>query len=292
MTMLVLALTTTVQGKESDSEEALAFFEKNIRPVLVDECYKCHSVESGKSKGGLLLDSRAAIRKGGDTGAAVVPGNVKDSFLLAVIAHEEPDMEMPPKKAKLSDQVIANFKTWIETGAADPRKSTGTIAKAPPVDIETGRKFWSFKKPVAGKLPEVKDKDWARRDLDRFVLAKLEQNEMTPSEDASPEVLLRRLHFDLVGLPPSLEARNAFLKLYETKGLDAALEAEVDALLESDRWGERWGRHWMDVARFAESSGKEANMTFPHAWRYRDYVIDRFNDDTPFDRFLTEQICR
>ena len=195
------------------------------------------------------------------------------------------------KKAKLSESILGNFKTWIENGAADPRKSTGTIASAPPVSIEEGRKFWALKKPLQPTLPPVENKKWARKDLDRFILAELEQHDLNPSADAKPAVLLRRLHFDLVGLPPSPKAMKVFKKSIADRGLDFALESEVDSLLASDRFGERWGRHWMDVARFAESSGREANMTFPHAWRYRDYVIDSFNDDTPFDRFLTEQIA-
>lgn len=285
------AVATAGKSAEKGNAEALAFFEKNIRPVLSEQCYKCHSVESGKSKGGLLLDSKANLLKGGDNGPGVVPGNVKKSLLFTAISHGDPDMEMPPKKAKLSDSIIGNFKTWIMNGAADPRKSTGTIASSPPVSIEEGRKFWSFKKPSQPALPSVKNKKWARKDLDLFILSELEQHDMKPSPDADPSVLLRRLHFDLIGLPPSPKAMKAFQKLIAESGLESALESEIDSLLASDRFGERWGRHWMDVARFAESSGREANMTFPHAWRYRDYVIDSFNDDTPFDRFLTEQIA-
>ena len=278
-------------AKDSAGAEDIAFFEKNIRPVLTDQCYKCHSLESGKSKGGLLLDSRASVLEGGGNGPAVVPGDAGKSLLLTAISHVDPDLEMPPKKAKLSKGIIADFKTWIEKGAADPRKGTGAVARKAPVDIEAGRKFWSFRKPVQPSMPAVEDKNWSRRDLDRFILAELEQHDMSPSPDATPTVLLRRLHFDLIGLPPSLKARNAFMKIIADKGLDDAMKSEVDSLLASERFGERWGRHWMDVARFAESSGKESNLTFPHAWRYRDYVIDSFNDDTPFDRFLTEQIA-
>ncbi|NOX98398.1 MAG: DUF1549 domain-containing protein, partial [Verrucomicrobia bacterium] len=287
----LLSAVQTAAAKDITSAESIAFFESNIRPTLVDHCYKCHSVESGKSKGGLLLDSRASALKGGDNGPAVVPGDMKKSLLLTAITHRDPDMEMPPKKAKLSEAIIGNFRIWIQSGATDPRKSTGSIANQPPVSLEGSRKFWSFQKPQQPKIPVVENKKWPRSELDYFILAELEQHDMIASPDAEPSVLLRRLHFDLVGLPPSPKSLQAFLKSIADKNLDSALELEVDSLLASNRFGERWGRHWMDVARFAESSGKEANLTFPHAWRYRDYVIDSFNDDTPFDRFLTEQIA-
>ncbi|MDA7497404.1 DUF1549 domain-containing protein, partial [bacterium] len=286
-----VSLISTTQGEEIDNPEAIAFFETNIRPILIDQCYKCHSVESGKSKGGLLLDSREGLVNGGDTGPAVVPGNTEKSLLLTAINHSDPHLEMPPKKTKLSEKIITDFKTWIEKGATDPRKSTGIIANKPPVSVEEGRNFWSFKKPVHVTTPSVEDEDWVRRDLDYFVLAALEERNIAPSKDAAPSVILRRLYFDLVGLPPSPESMASFLKAIDEGNLDTALEAQVDSLMASDAYGERWGRHWMDAARFAESSGKESNLTFPHAWRYRDYVIDSFNDDTPFNRFIEEQIA-
>ena len=288
---LTILFSSTAQDAEKDDPEVIAFFEKNIRPILIDQCYKCHSVESGKSKGGLLLDSKAGLIRGGDTGPSVVPGNAEKSLLWTAITHRDPELEMPPKKSKLSNKIISDFKTWIEKGAADPRKSTGAIANKPPISVEEGRDFWSFKKLVRAKTPLVKDEDWARRDLDFFILAALEERNLAPSADAVPSVILRRLHFDLVGLPPSPEAMDSFLETIAEKDLDTALEAEVHSLMASDRYGERWGRHWMDAARFAESSGKESNLTFPHAWRYRDYVIDSFNDDTPFNQFIEEQLA-
>ena len=291
MLLLATSLISTAQSAEQNVPQAIAFFEKSIRPVLVDHCYKCHSVEAGKSKGGLLLDSKAGLMRGGDSGPSVVPGNPEQSLLLAAINHSDPDLEMPPKKDKLSEKTISDFRTWIKNGAADPRESTGTLANKPPVSVEEGRNFWSFKKPVRPQLPSVQNKDWARRKLDHFILNALEKRNMVPSPDADPSVILRRLHFDLVGLPPSPQTMDSFLKAIEQEDLNAALGGQVDSLLASERYGERWGRHWMDAARFAESSGKESNLTFPHAWRYRDYVIDSFNDDTPFDRFIEEQIA-
>ena len=274
----------------AEDAASTAFFESKIRPVLVKHCYECHSVEKGKSKGGLQLDSRQGIRTGGDSGAAVVPGDPAKSLALTAIKHADPDLEMPPKKAKLSDAVIADIEAWIKAGAVDPREATAKVAERPPVDVESGRKFWSYQKLVPPKLPATKLADWGRRDLDRFVLAKLEENQLAPSPDAKPVVLLRRLYFDLVGLPPTPKQAIEFAAAAK-HDLSAALESTVDELLASPRFGERWGRHWLDVARFAESNGREANLTFPHAWRYRDYVIDAMNADVPFDRFITDQIA-
>ena len=274
-----------------DESEGIAFFESRIRPLLVDHCYKCHSVGAGKPKGGLLLDSRKTIRAGGDSGPAVVPGDPGASLLLTAISHTDPDLKMPPKKERLPEAVINDVKTWIRMGAADPREDTAARAPSPAVDIEAGRRFWAFQKPVAHQPPATKDSAWARRDLDHFILAKLEATGLAPSVDAEPAALLRRLHFDLVGLPPSPDAVQRFQERISADGLDRALEAEVDSLLASTNFGERWGRHWLDVARFAESSGKEANVSFPYAWRYRDYVVDAVNADMPFDRFVVEQVA-
>lgn len=267
----------------ADDAAGTAFFESKIRPVLVNQCYECHSNESGKSKGGLLLDTMHSTRAGGDTGPAVAPGDPAKSLLLTAIQHTNPDLEMPPKKEKLSAAVIADFAEWIKMGAPDPRTSAAKVADRPPVDLESGRKFWSYKKPVAPPLPPITRKDWPLRELDHFVLAKLEENSLAPSDDADAVIFLRRLYFDLIGLPPTPEQAAAFSM--------ANLEATVDGLLSSPRFGERWGRHWLDVARFAESNGRESNLSFPHAWRYRDYVIDAVNADIPFDRFITEQIA-
>jgi hypothetical protein len=258
--------------------QEFAFFEAKIRPVLVKHCYECHSVESGKSKGGLMLDTRQGIRGGGETGPAVVPGDAAKSLLLSAIKHSDPDLEMPPKKPKLDASVIADFETWIKVGAADPRESAAKLAERPPVDVETGRKFWSYQRPVK-----------VAGNVDSFIEAKLKENKLTPSPEAEPVVLLRRLYFDLIGLPPTPKEVKAFLD--RSPEACKTYEQIVDELLQSPRFGERWGRHWLDVARFAESNGRESNLTFPHAWRYRDYVIDAVNADVPFDRFITEQIA-
>jgi hypothetical protein len=277
-------LAAVPAGNAADDAAAkTAFFEAKVRPVLAEHCYECHSVETGKSKGGLQLDTKEGIRTGGDTGPAVVPGDAAKSLLLAAIKHSDPDLEMPPKKAKLPDSVIADLEVWIKAGAVDPREGAAKSVSRPPVDLESGRKFWSYRKPVEPKLPVAMNSSWSVRELDRFILAQLEGRQLTPSPDAEPAVFVRRLYFDLIGLPPTPEQAAAFSM--------EKLESTVDELLASPRFGERWGRHWMDVARFAESNGRESNLIFPHAWRYRDYVIDAVNEDLPFDRFVTEQIA-
>lgn len=269
---------------------AREFFETNIRPVLVEQCYRCHSAAMGKSEGGLQLDSRPLIRKGGDRGPAVVPGDPAASLLLTAIAHTDSDLKMPPKKERLSEAVINDFRFWITKGAIDPRDKAASSA-LPPVSIEAGREFWSFQKPIAQIPPKTSNAAWAKRDLDHFILAKLDEIGLAPSPDVKPATLLRRLQFDLVGLPPTPESLEQFLHAVQQDGIDLALAVAVDKLLASPQFGERWGRHWLDVARYAESSGKEANVSFPYAFRYRDYVIDAVNADIPFDRFLVEQIA-
>ncbi|NNM28455.1 MAG: DUF1549 domain-containing protein, partial [Akkermansiaceae bacterium] len=267
--------------------EDLQFFEARIRPALVENCYKCHSAEE-KIKGGLSLDSREGVRHGGDSGPAVVPGDLEGSLLWTAINWADEDYEMPPKK-KLPADVIADFKKWIEMGAPDPRVADKLVVGSE-IDLEEGRKFWAFQKPKPAAPPAVEDTAWPRTDVDRFILAKLEASGIAPADDARPEVLLRRLHFDLIGLPPSPEEIEAYAQAWK-KDPDRAYRRAVDALLARPQFGERWGRHWLDVARYAESSGKEINMTFPHAWRFRDYVIDSFNADKPYDEFVREQIA-
>jgi hypothetical protein len=264
-------------------------FESKIRPLLVQRCYPCHSHSAGKSEGGLFLDSRQGIRKGGDRGPAVVPGKPGESLLLTAISQTDPDFRMPPKGKRVSVDLLRDVRNWIRSGAPDPREQTE--AARPPVDIETGRQFWSMQKPVRHELPDTKNSNWPASDIDRFVLAKLEAADLSPSPDAAPATLLRRLHFDLVGLPPAPADVERFLAKHEAEGVEVALNAEVDPLLESPHFGERWGRHWLDVARFAESSGRQANITFPYAFRYRDYVLDSVGADVPYDRFLTEQLA-
>jgi cytochrome c553 len=260
----------------ADTSEGIAFFEKKIRPVLVDKCYSCHAADAKKIKGGLLLDTREGIRNGGDTGPAVVPGDEKRSLLLTAIRYADKDFEMPPKE-KLPPAVIEDFATWITMGAPDPREGK-SMAKANGIDIEEGRKHWSFQPIVNPPVPVVKDTSWPRTDIDRFVLAALEAKGLKPVADAEPEVLRRRIAFDLTGLPPEGDQ-------------SAKVEFQIASLLASPRFGERWARHWLDVARYAESTGGGHNVLFPLAFRYRDWVIDSFNADKPYDQFIREQLA-
>jgi hypothetical protein len=271
-----------------------AFFESKIRPVLVKHCYGCHSDDSKKAKGGLKVDTRAALLKGGDSGAAVVPKSVEKSLLYQAIAYQDESIQMPPD-GKLPDSVIANFKKWIEMGAPDPRGAKSGVPVQAKIDIAKGREYWAYRTPTKPSLPPVQDADWPLADIDRFILAGLEQNNLKPVKDADERTLVRRLHLTLVGLPPTpdaIELWSARLVVATTpKAKQEVVGKLVDELLASPRFGEHWGRHWMDVARFAESTGGDANNITPHAWRYRDYVIDSFNADTPYDRFILEQLA-
>jgi len=261
----------------------IQFFEQKIRPVLVKECYSCHSDEAKKSKGGLKLDTRAGLLKGGTGGPSIVPGKPNDSILIRALKHDE--LEMPPK-GKLADDVIADFERWIKMGAPDPR-GDGTATTRPAIDIEKARKFWSFQPPRHFAPTQVTDKDWARSDIDRFILGPLEAKGLKPAKDADRPALLRRTSIALTGLPPSLKELDEFVADKDPK----AFEKVVDRLLASPAFGERWGRHWLDVARYADSNGKDENLTFHESFRYRDYVIKAFNDDKPYNRFVMEQLA-
>jgi len=275
-------------GEESATPEQVAFFEKNIRPVLVRECYSCHATTAPKVRGGLTLDSRDGLRKGGQTGPVVVPGDPAKSLLLKAIKQEQDDLKMPPKK-KLAGEVVADFEKWIAMGAPYPRDGSTKVTKGE-IDIEKGRRFWAFQPPRKTPPPALRDTAWPKGDIDRFLLAGLEAKGLKPVADADPRALIRRVTFDLTGLPPAPDDVEVFVK-DSAANPQAALETVVDRLLASAQFGERWGRHWLDVARYAESSGRANNFAYPHAWRYRDYVIAAFNADKPFDQFLREQLA-
>jgi cytochrome c553 len=284
--MTLSAGSATAAPKQSD----LQFFERKIRPILVKACYECHSAKSKKLKGGLLLDSQVGWMDGGDSGAAIEPGEVDKSLMIQAVRWSDPDMKMPPK-VKLSDQEIKDLERWVKIGAPDPRTGARkeVAGAAKPIDIEKGRAFWAFQPPKAHAVPKVKDASWARGDIDRFVLAKIEDAGLKPIGDADRRSLIRRASFDLIGLPPTTKDVQAFVN--DKQPLDKAFTKVVDRLLASPRFGERWGRHWLDIARYAESTGMSRNYAYPYAWRYRDYVIDSFNADKPYNRFITEQLA-
>ncbi|OWK43493.1 DUF1549 domain-containing protein [Fimbriiglobus ruber] len=274
------------EATKEPTAEQVAFFEKKIRPVLVGKCYSCHSESAEKIKGGLTLDTRAGLRKGGESGPALVPGAPKKSLLIHALRGTDNSAQMPPKE-KLTEDTIADFEKWIAMGAPDPRGKAGAKNANAAIDIEQGRTHWAFQPPKAAAVPAVKNVAWPKTDADRFLLAKLEEKGLTPASDADKRAILRRVTFDLTGLPPTPEELDEFLN----DNSPNAFAKVVDRLLASPAFGETWGRHWLDVARYAESSGKEQNIVYPHAWRYRDYVIQAFNKDKPYARFLREQLA-
>ena len=288
--ILALGLTEPSRADEKLPEptaEGIKFFEAKIRPVLIDQCYRCHSSEGQGVRGGLSVESRDGLLAGGESGAAIVPGDLEQSMLWNAINYR--DFSMPPK-TKLPAETIADFRQWIEMGAPDPRVSTATVVKSRVTeeDIEKGRQFWSFKPPVRPTIPEASA--WASSKIDRLVEQQHAAHQLTPAADTDAFTFLRRLHLDLTGLPPSPETMQQFANAWKLNP-EQAVSSEVDRLLDTPQYGERWARHWLDIARFAESSGKEVDVSFPNAWRYRDYVIDAFNNDKPYDQFVREQVA-
>lgn len=285
--LLSLTLLQSTVVAAPPTKEGVQFFESKIRPVLVQRCYKCHSTDALKKdnlQGELLLDSRAAIRKGGENGPAIVPGDVKASLLVSAIRHES--VKMPPD-TKLKAQTIADFVKWVEMGAPDPRDAAPVTIAKPTIDIDAGRKFWSFQPLAKVNVPQVKHKTWARTDVDRYILQGLEAKDLTPNNEAGRRTLIRRLYFGMWGLPPEPAAVESFAK----DDSPGAYERLVDQLLEGDHFGERWARHWLDLARFAESNGYAFDKDRASAFHFRDFVIKAFNQDMPYDQFVRLQIA-
>lgn len=284
---LSLGLLGAAQAVASPTPEQIAFFETKIRPVLAQHCYQCHSAEAlraGKLKASLLVDSRAGMAKGGESGAAVVPKNKEESLLLAALKYD--GFEMPPA-GKLPDEVIADFETWIDMGAPDPRDEPLATIDERTIDVEQGRQHWSYRRLAPVSPPEVKTAGWAKNDIDRFILAKQEEAGITPAPEAAKATLARRVFFDLTGLPPSPDELKAFLDDASPDAYDKL----VDRLLASPQFGERWARHWLDTVRFGESSGYEFDGDRPGAHHYRDWVIKALNADLPYDEFLRMQVA-
>ncbi len=287
--LLVCFIPVTAKGQERQATpQELEFFEKKVRPLLAENCYKCHSVNAKRLEAGLLLDSRSNHLRGGDTGPAIVPGDAEASLLIKAIRYESASYEMPPK-GKLPNEAIDTFVQWINMGAPWPNepepKATG---QRDTFDLAQRKdSFWVWQPVASTDLPTVKDSDWPRKDLDRFILASLEESKLTPAPDADPTALLRRIYFDLTGLPPSPEAVEKLSHESQSKGL----ESVVDQLLASPHFGERWARHWLDLVRYAESRGHEFDNDTPNAFQYRDYVIRALNADIPYDQFVREHIA-
>lgn len=288
--IFILLAAPAISNAEDLTADELNFFETKIRPVLVRECYGCHSNKSGNVRGGLRLDTKELTVIGGASGPSVVPGDLDESLLYNAMTHQ--DFVMPPKR-KLPQDIIDDFRKWIEMGAPDPRVNNISAVKSAITeeDVQSAKEtFWAYQQPKRPSQPAVKDTAWPRTAIDHHVLATLEASDLQPTDDAEAWKILRRLTFDLVGLPPTPKEIEAFTSEWK-RNSDQAIADVVDRLLDSPQFGERWGRHWLDVVRYAESTGREVNMTYPHAWRYRDYVIDSFNNNKPFDRFIQEQIA-
>ena len=287
---LAIALASAPGVATGAEETGVDFFERKIRPILVEHCYECHSAKAQDLGGKLLLDTREGILRGGESGPALVAGKPDESLIIQAIRGNDEDLVMPPEDNDLlAEAVVHDFEEWVKMGAPDPRVDAG----ASPTQRAGNHTHWSFKAIMDPVAPEPGDAGWARDAIDRFVLARLETEGHRPVADAPAEVLARRLYFDLTGLAPALEDLRSFVDAYERDG-QKAVERLVDGLLASPQFGERWGRHWLDVARYGESNGNDGlgrNPTFPHAWRYRDYVIQAYNEDVPYDRFLKEQIA-
>jgi hypothetical protein len=271
--------------------EDFDFFEKKIRPVLVERCYKCHSASSEQVKGGLLLDTQASLLKGGDSGPVIVPGSAAKSRLIEAIRYQNKDLQMPPKE-KLSDQQIDDFVSWINLGAPDPRteNALGNGSRITHHASSTAS-HWAFRPPSDHAIPKVKDMSWPNTPLDFFILAKLEEHNLSPAPPADKRTLIRRASFDLTGLPPRPADVDEFVSDKSPEGFAKV----VDRLLASPRYGERWGRYWLDVARYADTKGyvygDREEARFVHSHVYRDWVIRSFNEDLPYDRFLLLQIA-
>jgi len=283
--LFVFALIGGSSKANADEAAGLAYFETHVRPLFVEHCYQCHSADAEKLKANLYLDSRAGWQTGGDSGPAIIPGDPDQSLLIQAVSHTHGDLKMPPK-TRLSEIEIGKLKTWIGLGAPDPRKGQITRSNSG-IDLENGRNFWAFKPPVDHAVPKVKNTTWPVTGIDRFILAHLEASKLTPAGDAPKRTLLRRIYYDLIGLPPSPEEMHAFL----ADSSPTAFESVVDDLLSRPEFGERWGRHWLDVTRFAESSGGGRSLVFPDAWRFRDYVIDSFNQDKPYNQLVLEHLA-
>ena len=282
ITALLLAPLSLLAAGDDD-----LFFESKVRPVLIKRCYDCHSTEK-KTKGGLALDTRAGWQHGGDNGPAIVPGDLTKSLVIKAVRYLDKDFAMPPKSRLPADEV-AILEEWVKRGAPDPRTDDTAKAAKPKrsIDLEAGRKFWAFQPVANPTAPAVKDSFWPKDPVDRFLLAKIEAKGLKPAGDADRHTWIRRVSLDLTGLPATAEEVIAFAN----DNSDAAYAKVVDRLLASPAYGERWARHWLDLTGYADMIGTSNEVFAEHAWRYRDYLIQAFNHDKPFDLFIKEQLA-
>ncbi|NND95852.1 MAG: DUF1549 domain-containing protein, partial [Pirellulaceae bacterium] len=291
VSLLTIAFVLAGRAEEKPiAAEQLEFFESKIRPILVQHCYECHSAAAEDLEAGLYLDSKWGWSTGGDSGPAIIPGDVDESLVIHAVRYTEDQVSAMPPKSKLADEQIKLLEKWVEMGAPDPREKV--ISQNPPtVEVfDLSKRFaehWSWRPIVQPEVPAVTNDAWPRNDIDRFILAKLQSAGLQPAAQADKEVWIRRVYFDLIGLPPTLPQVDAFLA-------DDSAEAQatvVDQLLHSPHFGEKWTRHWMDLVRYAETYGHEFDYPLPHATEYRDYLIRAFNADVPYDQFIREHIA-
>ncbi len=289
--LVLLALDTAARAEEKPpvakpTPEGIEFFEKKIRPVLVKHCYSCHGADPKKLKGKLALNTREGVLTGGVSGPVIVPGKPEMSLLIEAVRGAGPFPKMPPD-AKLKPEEIADLEAWVKMGAPDPRDG-GTRANK--IDFEKAKEFWSFKPVVRPEIPKVSREPKASvpaNPIDNFIQAKLEAKRLIPAPLADKRTLIRRATYDLTGLPPTPEESDAFLK----DKTPEAFAKVVDRLLASPAYGERWGRHWLDVVRYADTAGDNSDYPIPQMYRYRNWVIDAFNRDLPYDEFVRQQIA-
>jgi hypothetical protein len=285
--ILLVAALLGVASFPAIAADGTAFFEKEVRPILVSRCYDCHSEQAAKQKGGLWLDRRAGWQMGGDSGPALVPGNLDQSLLVRSIRYFDEDLQMPPK-GKLAPAELKVLEQWVAMGAPDPRDAAFAKAvRKQDIDFEAARKTWAFRPHTNPQPPPVRKSDWAEGAIDRFILADLEVKKLAPAGDASPHALIRRLHFDLTGLPPT----PAEVAEFAGNPASTAYARIVADLLSRPAFGEKWGRHWLDIARYSDSNGGDRNFTYYQAWRYRNYVIDSFNNDRSYYEFIRQQLA-
>lgn len=281
----LIFLFQTLSQAQNTGLDGFEFFEKQIRPLLVENCYECHSAGSESVKNGLYLDTAEGLLAGGDSGPAIISGNPDGSLLMKAVRYTDEDLQMPPMNKKLSAAQISNLEAWIKMGAPDPRSDPIQTVSTE----ASNEKHWAFQAVTLPEVPTVKNEGWIRTGIDAFILEKLEANEISPSKPADKRALIRRVSYDLTGLPPSPQNVSAFLSDDSAE----AFSRVVERLLASPRYGERWARHWLDVARYADTKGYvfTEERRFPYSYTYRDYVIRAFNNDLPFDRFVLEQIA-
>jgi len=303
MAMLLMVLgfkaRPTLAREPDDSPESsskltkqeIQYFETRIRPILATKCYACHSVESGEAEGGLRLDSKEAMLRGGNSGSVITPKNPLKSLLIKAVEHQDPNLTMPPKSAggKLTPAEIKELTRWVRMGAPDPRKEQEHLLAKEEIN-ESAKSWWSYQSITEPSVPP--EDPWAWTTIDRFIAQKHHQANLQPVADAQPQALLRRLYFDLTGLPPSVDQVREFSEaLSSGVSRKETIEVLVDQLLDSEAFAVHWARHWLDVARYAESSGRDVNIPYNQAWRYRDWVIDSFRKNKPYDQFLVQQIA-